>query len=377
MFAGDKYYKSIWFDESDPGIVRAIDQKRLPFFFEILDFRSVEDIFNAIKEMTIRGAPVIGAAGAFGMYLATLEMTSTTNPHKHLENAARYLISCRPTAINLAWAVNYVMKKLDKNVPAESLSAVALESALEICKNEEESCKNIGINGLKIIEKISRKNKNEPVNILTHCNAGWLACIDYGTATAPVYLAHEKDIPVHVWVDETRPLNQGARLTAWELEQAGVPYTLVTDNTGGHLMQHGMVDIVIVGSDRTARNGDIANKIGTYLKALAAFDNNIPFYCALPTSTLDPDIEDGLSGITVEERDPEEVTTITGITEGKMESVRICPEKARAVNYGFDITPVKYITGYITEKGIYKAEDKEISKMFADKTNGNGRGSKI
>jgi len=364
MLADNKYYKSIWLDESDPGIVRAIDQKKLPFFFEILEFHSVDDIFNAIKDMTIRGAPVIGAAGAFGLYLATLEMISTTNPHKHLENAARYLISCRPTAVNLAWAVNRLMKKLDKNVPVESLSAIALESALEICKNEEESCRKIGINGLKIIEKISRKKNKKPVNILTHCNAGWLACIDYGTVTAPIYLAHEKGIPVHVWVDETRPLNQGARLTSWELGQAGVPYTLITDNTGGHLMQHGMVDIVMVGSDRTTRRGDVANKIGTYLKALAAFDNNIPFYSVFPSSTLDPDIIDGLFGIPVEERDPEEVTTVTGLSGGRMESVRICPENSKAVNYGFDITPVKYITGFITEKGIYKAEEKEITKMF-------------
>jgi len=367
MLAENKNYKSIWLDKSDPEVVRAINQKKLPFFFEICEFRTVDDIFNAIKEMTIRGAPVIGAAGAFGIYLATLEMTSTTNPHKHLENAARYLISCRPTAVNLAWAVNHVMDKLEQNVPVQSLSAIALEAALEICENEEESCRKIGINGLKIIEKISRKKNKKPVNILTHCNAGWLACIDYGTVTSPVYLAHDKGIPVHVWVDETRPLNQGARLTAWELGQAGIPYTLITDNTGGHLMQHDMVDIVMVGSDRTTRNGDVANKIGTYLKALAAFENNIPFYSVFPSSTLDPDINNGFSGIPVEERDPEEVTTVTGLAGGKMESVRICPENSVAVNYGFDVTPVKYITGFITEKGIYKAEEKEITKMFSDK----------
>lgn len=367
MYADGKYYKSIWHDESDPGVVRAINQKRLPFFFEICEFRSVEDIYNAIKEMTIRGAPVIGAAGAFGIYLAAMEITPVTNPRKHLENAARYLISCRPTAVNLAWAVNYVMNKLGSNPDPGMLLSNALESALEICECEEESCRKIGVNGLKLIEKISRKKKNEVVNILTHCNAGWLACIDYGTALAPVYLAHEKGIPVHVWVDETRPLNQGARLTAWELRQAGVPYTLIADNTGGHLMQHGMVDIVLIGSDRTARNGDVANKIGTYLKALAAHDNNIPFYCAFPSSTLDPEKKDGFSNIIIEERDPEEVTTVTGIKESEIESVRICPDNSRALNYGFDITPFKYITGYITEKGIYKAEEKEISLMFSDK----------
>ncbi len=367
MLVGDKNYKSIWLDEFDPGVVRAINQKKLPFFLEICEFRSVDDIFNAIKDMTIRGAPVIGAAGAFGIYLATLEMTPTTDPHKHLENAARYLISCRPTAVNLSWAVNHVMEKLDKDISGESFSSIALKAALEICKNEEECCRKIGVKGFKIIEKISKKNNNKPVNILTHCNAGWLACIDYGTVTAPIYLAHEKGIPVHVWVDETRPLNQGARLTTWELEQAGVPYTLITDNSGGHLMQHGMVDIVMVGSDRTTRRGDVANKIGTYLKALAAYDNNIPFYSVFPSSTLDPDISNGITDIPIEERDPEEVRTVTGLAGSIMESIRICPETSRALNYGFDVTPVKYITGFITEKGVYKAVEKEITKMFSDK----------
>ncbi len=367
MLVGNKHYKSIWTDESDPAVIKAIDQKKLPFFFEILELRSVDDIFNAIREMSVRGAPAIGAAGAFGIYLATLEITSATDIRHHLENAARYLISCRPTAVNLSWAVNHVLKKLEVISDPKILSDYALKAAIEICGMEEENCRQIGMHGLKLIEDISIRKDKKPVNILTHCNAGWLACIDYGTVTSPIYLAHDKGILVHVWVDETRPLNQGARLTAWELGQAGVAHTLIPDNAGGHLMQHGMVDLVLVGSDRTTRRGDIANKIGTYLKALAAHDNKIPFYSVFPSSSLDPGIDDALAEIPVEERDPEEVTTVTGISAGKIETVRICPEDTPAANYGFDVTPAKYITGFITERGICKASEKEIRKMFSDK----------
>ena len=251
----------------------------------------------------------------------------------------------------------------------KSLSDTALDAALEICETEKENCRQIGIHGLELIENISKQKNGEPVNILTHCNAGWLACIDYGTATAPIYLASEKGIKVHVWVDETRPRNQGAKLTAWELGQNSVPYTLITDNTGGHLMQQKMVDIVIVGSDRTTRTGDVANKIGTYLKALAAFDNNIPFYAALPSTSIDFSISNGLKEITVEERDPEEVTKISGFGDGKIRTVRICPENTVAANYGFDITPARLVTGLITEKGICRATEKDIKEMFSDKFN--------
>ncbi|MCJ7448960.1 MAG: S-methyl-5-thioribose-1-phosphate isomerase [Bacteroidales bacterium] len=367
MLVFNKNYQSIWPDESDPSVIRVIDQQKLPFFFETRELRSVEDVYGAIKDMTIRGAPLIGAAGAFGIYLATLEITSLTNVDQHLANAARYLISCRPTAVNLSWAVNYVLDRLKKDTFAPSLSSAALKAAMEICEMEKENCRQIGKHGLKLIEKISKRKKGKPVNILTHCNAGWLACVDYGTATSPVYFAHDKGIPVHVWVDETRPLNQGARLTAWELGQYGVPYTLIPDNTGGHLMQHGMVDIVIVGSDRTTRTGDVANKIGTYLKALAAYDNKIPFYSALPSTSIDFNIRNGLSEIPVEERDPGEVKTVTGFIDKKILSVRICPENATAVNYAFDVTPAKYITGLITEKGICRATEKDIKEMFSDK----------
>jgi methylthioribose-1-phosphate isomerase len=367
MLVGNKNYQSIWLEESDPSVVKVIDQQKLPFFFEIRELRSVEDVFSAISEMTVRGAPLIGAAGAFGIYLATLEINTASNPHMHMENAARYLISCRPTAVNLSIGVKYVMHKLDFNDGVKSLSETALKAALEICDIEKTNCREIGKHGLPLITAISKKKNGDPVNILTHCNAGWLACIDFGTVTSPIYSAHDAGIPVHVWVSETRPKNQGARLTTWELGQAGVPYTLVSDNTGGHLMQHGLVDLVLVGCDRATRKGDVANKIGTYLKALAANDNNIPFYSALPSSSIDFEITDGLTEIPVEEREPDEVTTVSGLSGGNIESVRICPENAPAANFGFDVTPAKYITGLITEKGICRASEEDIKKLFSDK----------
>lgn len=367
MLVDNKNYQSIWLDESDTSIVKVIDQQRLPFFFEIRELRSVEDVFTAINDMTVRGAPLIGAAGAFGIYLATLEISPATNPYTHMENAARYLVSCRPTAVNLYMAVNFVMSRLNFTESVQNISDAALSAALEICEIEKASCREIGKHGLTVIESVSKKKNGSPVNILTHCNAGWLACIDYGTVTAPIYLAHEAGIPVHVWIDETRPKNQGARLTTWELGQAGIPHTLVSDNTGGHLMQHGMVDLVFVGCDRATRRGDVANKIGTYLKALAAFDNNVPFYSALPSSSIDFDISDGLSEIEVEERDPDEVTTVSGLSGGNIGSVRICPENTRAANFGFDVTPAKFITGLITEKGICRPSEEEIKKLFSDK----------
>jgi methylthioribose-1-phosphate isomerase len=262
-----------------------------------------------------------------------------------------------------------MLNKLNGISSVRDLSQSALNAANEICETEVNNCRQIGRHGLKIIEKISKKKKGNVVNILTHCNAGWLACVDYGTVTAPIYLAHEKGIPVHVWIDETRPRNQGAKLTCYELGNEGIPYTLITDNTGGYLMQKGLIDVVISGGDRTTRSGDVANKIGTYLKALAASDNNIPFYAALPSSSIDFKISDGLNEIFIEERDPAEVTSITGYAEGKIMSVRICPEGTKALNYGFDITPARLITGLITEKGICKATEEEIRKLFSDKFN--------
>ena len=369
MKIDNKDWQSIWLNESDPAIINVIDQRKLPFFFEIMELRTVDDIFAAIEDMTVRGAPLIGAAGAFGIYLATLEITSQTNIRDHLANAARYLVSCRPTAVNLSWAVKYVSGKLTDDLSLKNLSEKALKAALEICEMEKENCRKIGHYGLEIIESIHKKKNGETVNILTHCNAGWLACIDYGTATAPIYLAHDKGIPVHVWVDETRPRNQGSMLTAWELGQHGVPYTLIPDNTGGDLMQQKKIDIVIVGSDRVTSTGDVANKIGTYLKALAANDNNIPFYAALPSTSIDLSIRNGLEEIPVEERDPEEVTHVTGFAGSEIISVRICPDTATASNFAFDITPARLVTGLITEKGICGANEVNIKEMFADKFN--------
>ena len=367
MLIDGKNYQSIWLDENDKGKVMVIDQQKLPFFFETKELCSVEDVYNAIRDMTVRGAPLIGAAGAFGIYLATLEITHHTNINSHLANAAGYLMSSRPTAVNLSWAVNYTLKELSGITDPESLSETSLNAALEICRTEKDNCRQIGEHGLNIIMEISEKKGGRPVNILTHCNAGWLACIDYGTVTAPFYLAHEKGIPLHIWVDETRPKNQGARLTAWELGKQGVPYTIIVDNSGGHLMQKGLVDLVFTGCDRATRKGDIANKIGTYLKAVAAFDNNVPFYSLMPSTSIDFNLYDGLKEIEVEERDQDEVTSVSGYTDGAIKSVRICPADARAGNWGFDITPARLVTGLITEKGVCKADEKSIKKLFSDK----------
>lgn len=363
MLVNGKSYQSIWIDDADRSVVRIIDQQRLPFFFGVKELRSVEDVYSAIMEMSVRGAPAIGAAGAFGMYLATLEVTSQTNIRDHLRNAASYLVSCRPTAVNLKWAVNLVRRRLDPDLPVSLLQQTALDAALEICEAEKDNCRRIGEYGFDLIRKISKGKNGKPVNILTHCNAGWLACVDYGTATAPIYMAKEEGIPVHVWVDETRPLNQGARLTAWELGMNGVSYTLIVDNAGGHLMQKGMVDMVLVGSDRVTRRGDVANKTGTYLKALAAKDNGIPFYVALPSSTIDMEIADGLSEIVVEERGSEEITTVSGLMNGEPAMVNICPVNTPTSNYGFDVTPARLVTSLITEKGIFRAEEEEIIKL--------------
>lgn len=367
MLVNKKHYKTIWLDDDDPSVINIIDQRKLPFVFEIKELRSTEDVYAAIDGMAVRGAPLIGAAAAFGIYLSTLEVTSQTNIRDHISNAARYLALCRPTAVNLSWAVHYVLGKINFNDPVAKISERVLATALEICELETENCRKIGLNGLRLIEEIAQKKNGERVNILTHCNAGWLACIDYGTATAPIYLAKEKGIDVHVWVDETRPRNQGSKLTAWELGENGIPYTLVTDNTGGHLMQHGMVDIVMVGCDRATRKGDVANKIGTYLKALAAYDNNVPFYAVIPSTSIDFSITDGVKEIVVEERDPAEVKEITGWSEGEIRSVRICPDDAIAANYGFDVTPSRLISGIVTEKGICRANEEGIREMFPEK----------
>jgi len=367
MRIGEKHYESIWLNDDDDSELMVIDQSKLPFRFEIVSLRTVEDVFNAINNMTLRGAPLIGVAAAYGMYLACLEITIHTRTRDHLANAAKYLKSARPTAVNLSWAVDRQMDVLSEFCRRDRLIEAARKTADELAAAEKASCKNIGRAGLDIISELSSRKKGETVNILTHCNAGWLACVDYGTATAPIYLAHDKGIKIHVWVDETRPRNQGSRLTAWELGNHGVAHTIITDNEGGYLMQTGKVDMLITGSDRTAINGDTANKIGTYLKALAAHHNNIPFYVALPVSSFDPLVKNAIKEIPVEERDEKEVLFTEGLYNDEIVQVRTGPEKARAANYGFDITPAGLISGFITEKGICMANEKSIRKLLSGK----------
>jgi methylthioribose-1-phosphate isomerase len=354
-------YQSIWLKDNET--VQVIDQRELPFAFKIKDLRTLEDTYLAIKDMTVRGAPLIGVTASFGMYLALLE-AKASNWHTNIIDAADYLKSARPTAINLAFAVDHVKNRLSSAQDLEEAKSLSRKTAQNLLEAEKENCVKIGEFGMPLIKAIANRKNGDPVNILTHCNAGWLASIDYGTATAPIYLAHDKGIKLHVWVDETRPRNQGARLTAWELQQHGVPYTIIADNTGGLLMQKGMVDMVITGSDRTAINGDVANKIGTYLKALAAYDNNIPFYVALPLSSIDTGMENGMDNMPIEQRHEHEVKYIEGYHEGQTMKVLLTPPEAGTANYGFDVTPARYITSLITEKGLCKPKKKEIRKMF-------------
>ena len=350
-----KAYRTIWYENN---IVKIIDQTKLPHQFFIKDLRTIKDSIIAIKTMEVRGAPLIGATAAYGLVLSIIE----NNDQSFLQKSSEDLIASRPTAINLKWAIDRMMKKLS-GVNSNEILRIALEEAKMIVEEDVEFCKNIGINGLKIIEKISNKKK-DTVNILTHCNAGWLATIDWGTATSPIYQAHKKGIKVHVWVDETRPRNQGANLTSYELNEEGIPNTIIADNTGGILMQRGQVDICIVGTDRTLFTGDVTNKIGTYLKALAAKDNNVPFYVALPSSTIDWSIKDS-KDIPIEERDPEELSYIEGLDkDNKLQKVLIYSEKSKALNLAFDITPARLVTGLITEKGICEASEKGLKGLF-------------
>ena len=350
-----KEYRTICYEDD---VVKIIDQTKLPHQFIIKDLKTVKDSINAIKIMEVRGAPLIGGTAAYGVFLAVKE---NSDPD-FVKKSAEELIQSRPTAINLKWAVDRMMKKLS-GINSDQILNTALEEAKEICDEDEKFCENIGLNGLKIIEEIYSKTKKR-VNILTHCNAGWLATINWGTATSPIYHAHKKGIPVHVWVDETRPRNQGANLTSYELNEEEIPNTIIADNTGGILMQRGDVDMCIVGTDRTLSNGDVCNKIGTYLKALAAHDNNIPFYVALPSSTIDWDIKDA-NDIPIEERNSEELSHIEGMDENnEIKKVLIYPKKSKAMNLAFDVTPAKYVTGLITEKGISEASTDALKKMF-------------
>jgi len=351
-------------DDSDQEKIKYINQEVLPFEFSIEEMHSSADSYEMIRRMKVRGAPLIGVTAAMGIYMACLETRQQSEPQDYIREQAALIRTARPTAVNLAWAVDRMMKKMADAAEPEHLIMVARSEALKIREEELQASYMIGQHGLEIIREISERKNREPVNILTHCNAGWLACIDYGTATAPIYQAFDKQIPVHVWVDETRPRNQGARLTAWEFGQHGVPHTVIVDNAGGHIMQKGLVDLVITGSDRTTRRGDVANKIGTYLKALAARDNDIPFYVALPVSTIDFTIDSGIEEIPIEERDPDEVRIMEGYSDHKTQSVRILPEESPVSNYGFDVTPAKLVTGLITEKGIIKARGSEIIKLI-------------
>jgi methylthioribose-1-phosphate isomerase len=370
MNINGRHYRTIWLKEPECRVVQIINQQTLPFKFEIMDLCTVEDVCKAIKDMYIRGAGLIGAAAAFGMYLAALKAgglkADDTAFNDEMAAAARLLKSTRPTASNLAWAVDR-MAAAGYSGTLEQKTEKARAEAQKIADEDAEHCRRIGQHGLELLKKIALGKNGEPVRVLTHCNAGWLAFVDYGTALSPVYAAFDEGIKVHVWVDETRPRNQGAFLTAWELGQHGVSHDLIPDNTGGHLMQHGLVDIVITGADRVTRQGDAANKIGTYLKALAAKENNVPFYTALPSSTFDFAMRDGLKEIPIEERDASEVRYIAGKTaEGKIETVQICPDSTRARNWGFDVTPARYISGLITERGICRADEKEILALYPE-----------
>jgi methylthioribose-1-phosphate isomerase len=362
MKVDDRQMRPIWFDEASQ-TVQVIDQRRLPHELSIMDLSTVDQVIMALKEMVVRGAPLVGVTGAFGVMIA---MRTAADEAMFVQECRR-IRDARPTAVNLAWAVDRVLAKVMQAQGTDARLEAARQEAATIAEQEVDNCRHIGEHGAELVARISRVKDGEPVNILTHCNAGWLACVEWGTATAPVYVAHEQGHNVHVWVDETRPLNQGARLTAWELEKAGIAHTVITDNTGGHLMQRGMVDIVIVGSDRSTYTGDVANKIGTYLKALAAKDNGIPFYVALPSSTFDWQIQDGLRQIPIEERNPDEVRFVQGQTLTGIDHVLVTPVKSRAANYAFDVTPARLVTGFITERGICDANKAAVLELFPEK----------
>ena len=371
MKVGGQHFRTIWLKPEDECVVQLIDQRFLPHRFTIEEVSTVEQMVTAIREMYVRGAGLIGASAGYGMYLATLKATERPGVagfNQDLASAAAQLKATRPTAVNLSWAVERQLKNVAEGKTAEEKIALALRTARLIAEEDEEHCRMIGQHGLNLIQQIARTKAGKPINVLTHCNAGWLAFVDYGSATAPIYAAHDSGLPVHVWVAETRPRNQGSKLTAWELGEHGVPHTVIADSAGGHLMQHGKVDLVIVGTDRTTYTGDVANKIGTYLKALAAKDNSVPFYVALPSSSIDWKMRDGLQEIPIEERGAEEVKHADGWLEGRHVEVRVTPERSPAANYGFDVTPRHLVTGLITERGVCEANEKSIRALFPEHT---------
>ena len=366
MKVGGRHFRTIWLKPGNECVVQLIDQRFLPHRFVIEEIRTVEQMATAIREMHVRGAGLIGASAGYGMYLAAKEAAPSGSFDEHLVHAAAQLKTTRPTAVNLSWAVERQLKNIAEEKTADGKVALALRTARLIADEDVEQCRMIGQHGLKLIEQIAEKKVGKPVNVLTHCNAGWLAFVDYGSATSPIYAAHDSGLPVHVWVAETRPRNQGSKLTAWELSEHGVPHTVIADSAAGHLMQRGEVDLVIIGTDRTTYTGDVANKIGTYLKALAAKDNNVPFYVALPSSSFDWSMRDGLKEIPIEERSAEEIKHADGWWDGQQVEVRIAPEGSLAANYGFDVTPRHLVTGLITERGVCEANEKSIFSLFPE-----------
>ena len=358
MLVDNKHFRTIW--EKNNGDIEIIDQTVLPHKFETIVINSSDQAANVISNMNVRGAPLIGATGAYGICLGIRESSNDD----YIRKTYNKLLNTRPTAVNLRWGLDLICKKVLAVSPSHRLE-IAYKVAREICENDIKICEKIGENGLKIIKEIHNKNPEKPVNILTHCNAGWLATIDWGTATAPIYKAQKENIPIHIWVDETRPRNQGANLTSYELKNQNVDHTVIVDNAGGHLMQNNLVDICIVGTDRTSSSGDVTNKIGTYLKALAANDNNIPFYVALPSTTIDWTIKDGLKETPIEERDPDEVNFIQGLdSSNNIQNIRLTPKGVKSSNFSFDTTPGRLVTGLITERGTIKPNYESLKKAF-------------
>lgn len=358
--------RSIWVKEGSESCIQIVDQRFLPHERRVNDLASTADCERAIRDMEVRGAPLIGITAAFGMWFAGLEAMGKSDPISDIRQQATFLKKSRPTAVNLMWAVDQQMQLVKSSEWSDQLPHALFENACRLMEEDAAVCKSIGEYGVKLIEAIAAKKPDGVVNILTHCNAGSLAVIEWGTATAPIYQAHLKGIKVHVWVDETRPRNQGANLTAWELGQAGVLHTLIVDNAGGHLMQHDQVDLVFVGTDRVTKTGDVANKIGTYLKALAAKDNEVPFYVCLPSSTIDWEIADGLNEIEIEVRSDDEVRYMQGKDGDRITQVLICPEDTKGHNLGFDVTPARLVTGLITERGICEASEEGLAALFSN-----------
>jgi methylthioribose-1-phosphate isomerase len=365
---GGKHFRTIWRKPDEEGVIQLIDQRFLPREFIIEDVRSVEQMATAIREMHVRGAGLIGASAGYGMYLATLEAAWRQSFDDHVTGAAKRLRETRPTAVNLSWAIERQLQCIATGGTANEKIDLALRTADLIADEDAGHCRMIGQHGLALIQRIAKTKRNQTINVLTHCNAGWLAFVDYGSATSPIYAGHDSGLSMHVWVTETRPRNQGSKLTAWELGQHGVPHTLIADSAAGHLMQHGEVDLVIVGTDRTTCTGDVANKIGTYMEALAAKANNVPFYVALPSSSIDWKMRDGLNEIPIEERDAEEIKDVDGWHDGQHIAVRIAPDQSPAANYGFDVTPRALVTGLITERGVCEANEKSIRSVFPEHT---------